>query len=98
LFKKLTLYLIIGKEINLATNFTQIEKLSDEGIDESIRRALLESLKTSNKISVSKKDKKKKKKKKNKKKSSAVTSSRGNPSLALLFSTSLLGLVALLAC
>jgi dGTP triphosphohydrolase len=60
LFKKLV-YWITGKEINLATKFTQIEKQSYGGILELTRRTLLGSLKTLNKNSVSKKRQKKKK-------------------------------------
>jgi hypothetical protein len=59
LFKKLV-YWITGKEINLATKFTQIEKQS-YGILELTRRTLLGSLKTLNKNSVSKKRQKEEK-------------------------------------
>jgi dGTP triphosphohydrolase len=60
LFKKLV-YWITGKEINLATKFTQIEKQSYGGILELTRRTLLGSLKTLNKNSVSKKRQKEEK-------------------------------------
>ena len=85
--------MIVGKEINLATNFTKIDKLADEGNDghELMRRAINESTENSTKKYVYKKNKKKKKK-------SAATTSHGNPSLALLFSTFLLGFAALLVC
>lgn len=87
LILNLMLWLIVGKEINLATNFTQI----DNDGHESMRRAILKSTENSKKKSVSKKGKKKKKR-------SAATTSRGNPSLALLSSTFLLGFAALSAC